>query len=79
MASWPNPGQAKTVSTTKEPVTREPKVTPEKVRTGIRALRRACFQMTFGPVTHLALANFTYSESSTFSIEERSRRKLAAA
>ncbi len=42
------------------------------------ALRRQCFQTTFHSGIPLTRASFTYSLSSTSSIDERTRRMIAA-
>ena len=72
------PGQAKTVSATIDPVTRVPRVMPIKVRGGITAFFRACFQIIWVSDTPLALANLMYSVSRLSSMADRTMRIFAA-
>ena len=50
----------------------------ETVMGWINAFRSACLMITVPPEAPLARANFTYSESSTSSIDERVSRRYAA-
>src|SRR6185437_12055135 len=72
------PGQANTVSVTMAPVIRLPTNTPHKVSTGIRALRRQCFQITTRSLRPLMRASLTNSLSITSSIAERVMRMKPA-
>ena len=74
-ATRPMPGQAKTCSTTTVPEIKAAASKPKCVSGGISEFRKACFQTTQLLLTPLALANLTYSESRTSSIEERTKRK----
>ena len=55
-----------------------PRLMPANVSGGIKAFRRACFQMTAVPDTPLARASLIYSESSTSSMAERTTLMLTA-
>ena len=57
---------------------RPPRVIPAKVRGGINAFLRACFQITATLDAPLARASLIYSVSSTSNMADRIRRRLAA-
>ena len=72
------PGQAKTRSTNTEPVMNAASNSADTVIGCISALRNAWRMITAAPLTPLARASFTYSESSTSSMEERVSRRYVA-
>ena len=78
MVSCPIPGHAKIRSMTTAPVTNPANVIADVVNGCRTALRNACFHMTVLCPAPLARAIFTYSESSTSSIDDRVNRRKAA-
>ena len=58
-------------STEIEPVMKPASNSPDKVSGAIAAFLKACFQMILRVLTPLALANLTYSESSTSNMADR--------
>ena len=75
---YPSPGQANTVSVTTVPAIKPAIIKAENVRGGISEFFSACFQTTLLDDTPLALASFTYSESNTSNIEDRTNLIIPA-